>query len=136
MTNQDFSHNKATDAVWAAGLREIFDYRDLGIKDATKGDYIAHIIRKNGKKQKDDVQEWHCHDCNFQFVLVLKGWAEFEWEGEGVRRMEKGDCVNQRPGIPHREIATSEDYEVLEIVSPANFETRVVEAPASAVAAE
>jgi hypothetical protein len=31
--------------------------------------------------------------------------------------------------IKHREIACSEDFEVLEIVSPANFQTRIVEAP-------
>jgi len=31
----------------------------------------------------------------------------------------------------HREIACSEDFEVLEIVSPANFATRIVEAPSS-----
>ena len=70
------------------------------------------------------------------FVMVLNGWAEFEYEGEGVRRIEKGDVLNQRPGIKHREIACSKDFEVLEIVSPANFETRIVDAPDSAEAAE
>ena len=85
---------------------------------------------------KDDVQHWHVHDCTFQFVMVLNGWAEFEYEGEGVRRIEKGDDLNQRPGIKHREIACSKDFEVLEIVSPANFETRIVDAPDSAEAAE
>ena len=52
----DFVHNQASDANWSPGLREIFDYRDLGIKAVTKGDYVAHIIRANGKKQKDQVQ--------------------------------------------------------------------------------
>ena len=103
------------------GLREIFEYRDLGVKAATKGDYIAHIVKANGKEQKDEVQHWHVHDCDFQFVLVLNGWAEFEYEGQGVRRIEKGDCINQRPGIRHREIACSKDFEVLEIVSPGRF---------------
>ena len=126
--NWDFSINKASEAVWTEGLREIFEYRDLGIKGATQGDYIAHIVKANGKEMKDEVQHWHVHDCTFQFVMVLNGWAEFEYEGEGVRRIEKGDCINQRPGIPHREIACSKDYEVLEIVAPANFETRIVEA--------
>ena len=37
----DFSHEKASEAIWTEGLREIFEYRDLGIKEATKGDYIA-----------------------------------------------------------------------------------------------
>ena len=134
--NWDFSHKKAAESVWTDGLREIFEYCDLGIKEATKGDYIAQIIRANGKDMKDEVQEWHVHDCTFQFVLVINGWAEFEYEGEGIRRLEKGDCINQRPGIPHREIAYSKDYEVLEIVAPADFETRIVDAPTSAVAAE
>jgi len=132
----EFSHNRASEAVWTEGLREIFEYRDLGIEKATGGDYIAHIVRANGRETKDDVQHWHVHDCAFQFVMVLNGWAKFEYEGQGVRRIEKGDCINQRPGIAHREIACSKDFEVLEIVAPANFKTRIVEPPASAAAAE
>ena len=124
-----FSHNQAGEATWTPGLREIFEYRDLGFKDATSGDYVAHVIRHNGKKAKDEVQKWHVHDCTFQMVYVLNGWATFEYEGQGVRTIKKGDCINQRPGIPHREIACSEDFEVLEVVSPANFATRVVEGP-------
>ena len=131
----DFVHNQASDAKWSPGLREIFEYRDLGIKDGTKGDYVAHIIRHNGKKQKDQVQQWHIHECDFQFVLVLNGWATFEYEGQGQRTIRKGDAILQTPMIKHREIACSEDFEVLEIVSPANFQTKVVEPPAS-VAAE
>ena len=132
----EFSLVKASDAGWTSGLREIFEYRDLGIKDATKGDYVAHIVKANGKEMADEVQHWHVHDCTFQFVMVLNGWAEFEYEGEGVRRIEKGDVLNQRPGIKHREIACSKDFEVLEIVAPANFETRIVDAPESVEAAE
>ena len=122
-------HNQASDAKWTPGLREIFDYRDLGIKDGTKGDYVAHIIRHNGKKQKDQVQHWHIHECDFQFVLVLNGWATFEYEGQGQRTIRKGDAILQTPAIKHREIACSDDFEVLEIVSPANFATKVVDPP-------
>ena len=125
----NFVHNAATEAEWTPGLREIFEYRDLGIKDGTQGDFVAHIVKANGKEMKDDVQHWHVHDCTFQFVYVLNGWAKFEYEGHGVRTISKGDCLNQRPGIAHREIACSKDFEVLEIVSPANFATRIVEAP-------
>jgi mannose-6-phosphate isomerase-like protein (cupin superfamily) len=124
-----FSHNVAAEAKWTPGLREIFDYRDLGFKDSTNGDYVAHIVKANGKKSKDEVQKWHVHDCNFQMVYVLNGWAKFEYAGQGVKTIKKGDCINQRPGIPHREIACSEDFEVLEVVSPANFATRIVEGP-------
>ena len=124
-----FVHSKGEDADWEPGLREIFDYRDLGVKNGTNGDYIAHIIKANGKKQSDKVQEWHLHECTFQFVLVLNGWATFEYEGEGVHTIRKGDAINQRPWIAHREIECSPDFEVLEIVAPGDFKTRIVEAP-------
>ena len=130
----DFVHNLASEATWTPGLREIFEYRDLGIKDGTKGDFVAHLIRHNGKKVADQVQKWHVHDCNFQFVMVMNGWATFEYEGQGEHTIRKGDCILQTPGIRHREIACSEDFQVLEIVSPADFATRVVEAPTAAAA--
>ena len=41
-----------------------------------------------------------------------------------VRTIRKGDCVLQKPMIPHREIECSEDFAVLEIVNPAGFETK------------
>ena len=125
----DFVHNIAKDAKWKTGLREIFNYRDLGLKEGTNGDYIAHIIKANGKELKDEVKEWHVHECEFQFVLVLNGWAKFEYEGEGIKTIRKGDAINQRPKIAHREIDCSPDFEVLEIVAPANFKTRVVNNP-------
>lgn len=127
-----FSHNEAANAVFTEGMRKIFEYRDLGVKDATNGDYVAHIVKANGRKSEDEVQHWHVHDCDFQMVYVLKGWATFEYAGEGVRTIREGDCINQRPLIPHREIECSPDMELLEIVSPANFETRIVDAPADA----
>ena len=52
---------------------------------------------------EDEVQHWHVHDCDFQLVLVLNGWAEFEYEGQGVHRIRKGDCILQPPRIRHRE---------------------------------
>ena len=131
-----FNIDSEAAAEWTEGLRRIFDYRDLGISDATNGDYIAQIIRANGKRQEDEVQHWHLHECTFQFVYVLNGWARFEYEGEGVRTLRKGDCINQRPMVKHREIEYSDDYEVLEIVAPADFKTVIVDAPESAVADE
>ncbi len=127
-----FVHNRARDAMWAEGLRTIFEYRDLGVAEGTNGDYVAHVIRATDRADSDDVQHWHIHDCTFQLVYVLNGWAEFEYEGQGARKMEKGDCILQTPGIRHREIACSADFEVLEVVAPADFETRIVDAPADA----
>jgi len=130
-----FVHNTAEGAEWTPGLREIFEYRDLAIKDGTNGDFVAHVIRHNGKEVPDGVQQWHIHECDFQMVYVLNGWATFEYEGQGEHTIRKGDCILQTPMIRHREIACSPDFEVLEIVSPANFATKLVDPP-EAVAAE
>src|SRR6201993_1806939 len=88
-----FGVDVATSATWTPGLREIFEYRDLGIKEGTKGDFVAHLTRHNGKKVKDEVQQWHVHDCPFQFVLVVSGWATFEYEGQGRHTIRKGDAI-------------------------------------------
>ena len=34
-----FTHSVAEEAKWKPGLRKIFDYRELGIKDGTNGDF-------------------------------------------------------------------------------------------------
>jgi len=60
------------------GLRGYFEYRDLGIKRATRGKVVAHVIRARPKKAPHG--KWDRHDCDVQFVYVLKGWADFEYE--------------------------------------------------------
>jgi hypothetical protein len=43
-----FSHVKPGDTEWkGGGLRDFFLYRDLGIKDATHGHVIAHLVKAN-----------------------------------------------------------------------------------------
>jgi len=41
-------------------------------------------------------------------------------------RLEAGSSVYQPPSIRHRELAHSDDLEMLEIVMPANFSTEEV----------
>ncbi|MCP4388110.1 MAG: cupin [Gammaproteobacteria bacterium] len=125
----NFIHSEAAEADWTPGLREIFEYRDLGIAAGTDGDYVAHVIRAKGREAGDQIHQWHYHECRFQMVYILKGWATFEYEGVGVRTLHQGDCINQVPMLKHREIECSEDLEILEIVSPADFKTVTLEQP-------
>ena len=111
------------------GLRGYFEYRDLGIKGATRGKVIAHVIR--ARPGKAPHGEWHYHDCDVQFVYVLKGWVRFEYEGVGEVLMKAGSCFYQPPQIRHREIAHSRDIEMLEVVAPASFKTYSTEKPAA-----
>lgn len=110
------------------GLRSYFEYRDLGIRRATRGKVVAHVIR--ARKGKAPHGQWHRHDCEVQFVYVLKGWAVFEYEGVGRVRMKAGTCFYQPPGIRHREIRHSQDLEMIEVVAPADFRTLDAAAPA------
>ena len=103
------------------GLREYFEYRDLGIKDATDGRAVAHVIRARGGHQAGG--EWHRHETQFQLVYVIKGWVRFEYEGQGEVLLKAGTCVHQPPNIRHREIEHSADLELLEVVLPGEFKT-------------
>lgn len=117
-----FSIQHAADKGFAHdGLRPYFEYRDLGIKDATAGKAIMNVIR--AREGTNATGEWHYHEVEFQVVYVLKGWAIFEYEGQGEHKITAGTCVHQPPGIKHREIAHSEDLELIEIVLPGDFKT-------------
>ncbi len=121
---QAFVATHAKDAHFERGLRSFFEYRDLGIKDATQGKVVAHVIR--AAAGQDFSSQPHQHETTFQLVYVLKGWIEFEYEGQGVVRLEAGSCVHQPPGIRHREMGHSEDVEMLEVVLPGDFQTQEV----------
>lgn len=125
MTTQGFVASHAKDAVFERGLRSFFEYRDLGIKKATDGRVAAHVIRSAAGTAFSSQP--HLHRTEFQLVYILKGWIEFEYEGQGIVRLEAGSCVHQPPGIRHRELGHSDDIEMLEVVLPGNFATDEVE---------
>jgi quercetin dioxygenase-like cupin family protein len=125
MTTQGFVASHAADAVFERGLRSFYEYRDLGIQQATQGRVDAHVIRAAAGTEFSSQP--HIHTTQFQLVYVLKGWIEFEYEGQGVVRLEAGSCVHQPPEIRHRELGHSEDIEMLEIVLPAGFATEEVD---------
>ena len=127
MPNQKFSHSTPlTSGFEQRGLRSYFEYRDLGIRDATGGEVVAHVIR--AVDGANATGEWHTHDCTFQMYYVLKGSITFEYEGQpGQTTARAGDCVLQPPGIRHREIEHSSDLELIEVVSPADFGTENVD---------
>lgn len=126
MTNQHFAVSHAAEAHFERGLRPFFEYRDLGIRAATGGQVVAHVIR--AVPGAGFSSQPHLHRTQFQLVYVLKGWIEFEYEGQGIVRLVAGDSVHQPPGIRHRERGHSDDVELLEVVMPADFSTELVDA--------
>ena len=111
------------------GLRNYFEYRDLGIARATRGKVVAHLIR--ARPGKSPHGQWHRHDTDVQFVYVLKGSAVFEYEGVGKVKMKAGTCFYQPPNIRHREISHSRDLQLLEVAARARFRTEAAEKPAA-----
>lgn len=104
------------------GLRPFFQYRDLGLREATDGQVLAHVIRARPGAPARPERHWH--EVQFQMVYVLKGWIRFDYEGVGEVTLKAGSCVHQAPGIRHTELAHSDDLELIEIVMPADFATR------------
>jgi len=126
--NQAFTIAHADDGKFAGqGLRAFFEYRDLGIRDATKGKFGAHVIR--AVPGMESPATWHSHDLDFQMVYVTRGWVVFEYEGQGEHILRAGSSVLQPPGIVHREVRHSDDMELIEIISPAAFDTKDESAP-------
>ena len=115
---------RAKDASWDEGLRAYFAYRDLGMADASGGRLRAHVIRATGPCEGPGDE--HYHTLDFQFVYVIQGWSRIWYEDIGEVRVETGDCFHQRPGVRHRVLDYSDDYTVLEVTLPADFDTTSV----------
>ncbi len=120
--------SRAAEAQFETGLRSFFAYRDLGVRAATGGAFGAHVIR--AVPGTGAAPQWHTHELGFQLVYVLRGWVTFTYEDIGEVTFRPGDSVLQPPLVRHVEVAHSEDLELLEITSPAEFPTRMVDAPA------
>ena len=104
------------------GLRAYMEYRDLGMKEGTRGLVQAHVLRA-AQPCPQGGTGWHLHDTDFQMIFVHKGSITTELEGKGVLTFTSGDCWSQPPRIRHRVLDFSSDFEALEIISPAEFAT-------------
>lgn len=121
--NQAFTITHADRGAFeGAGLRPFFEYRQLGIDEATQGKFGAHVIRAVPGMESEG--KWHSHDLDFQMVYVTQGWVVFEYQGQGEHMLRAGSCVLQPPGIVHRELRHSDDMELIEVTAPAVFTTR------------
>jgi mannose-6-phosphate isomerase-like protein (cupin superfamily) len=120
---QDFIYSHLTEnSFFADGHRQYFDYRDFGMAKATRGLLQAHVVRANSPSKPGGLG-WHKHVLDLQFVYVLKGWQTMEIEGHGTVTMREGSAWIQPPSILHNVIAYSDDFEALELICPAQYDT-------------
>jgi len=119
-----FSHVKPGDTEFkGGGLRDFFLYRDLGIAAATGGQVICHLVKANAEMPPEDGTGWHRHDCDFQIVIMMKGWARFMYEDQPTL-VKAGDVVHQRPGIVHYHVRLLARHGVSRNRQPGGFQDR------------
>jgi quercetin dioxygenase-like cupin family protein len=120
-----YAHAKT--APLAPGRRSFFEYRDLGVTKATDGWMRAQMtIAKTGMTQPTG---WHYHVCEGQFVYVVKGFVDLEFEDGQSLHCAAGDSIFIPGGLKHNEIRTSDDLEILEVSVPAEMGTVPCEKP-------
>ena len=118
-----------TDAKYVEGRRAFFKYRDLGVTEATGGRMRAQLTSAEGGAS--EPTGWHYHECEMQFVYMLDGWVELEFEDGREVRCEAGDSVMIPGGMRHQELRFSESFEILEVSLPADMGTVPCDPPSA-----
>jgi len=103
------------------GLRDYFEYRDLGIREATGGRFHAHAAR--AVRPCNEKTGRHVHNLEMQFIYITKGWLRAEYEGIGEVEFVAGSCLHNPPGNPHEVTGFSDDLEFIELTAPADYDT-------------
>ena len=75
---------------------------------------------------------WHYHECEMQFVYLLEGWIDLEFEDGRNVRLVAGDSVMIPGGERHQETATSDSLRLLEVSVPAEMGTVACDPPPGA----
>lgn len=112
---------------FAPGRRPFFKYRDLGLEAATNGRMRAY--QNSSIVGMTEPTGWHYHDCEMQFVYVLRGTLTIEFEDGTVATFSAGDAFFVPGGMKHNEICVSEDKEALEVSVPGKIGTINCERP-------
>ena len=104
------------------GLRSYALYRNLGVDAATNGLVQAHVL-KMVEPYSEKARIDHIHVTVFQMIYVLKGSTTISFDGGEPVKMMLGSCWTQPPSIRHVVLDYSDDFDALEILLPADFDT-------------
>ncbi|KAI9003968.1 hypothetical protein DFJ74DRAFT_694252 [Hyaloraphidium curvatum] len=105
------------------GLRAFFEYRDIGVAEATAGRWGAHLIRKIPDAHGTTGPHFHS-GLDFQLVLGLRDTISFAYKGvPEVVHYRAGSAGYQNPGVWHEEQGCGDSMVLLEVVSPGTFGT-------------
>src|SRR5438132_5775140 len=108
-------------------VRSFFKYRDLGVTAASSGKIRAQVTI--GAEEMTQPTGWHYHVCEGQFVYMLSGWVDLEFEDGQKLRIQSGESLYIPGGLRHNETAASRDLELLELSVPADMGTVACDPP-------
>ncbi len=120
------------DIRYTPGRRPEIKYRDLGVQAASHGRMRAEVMHVGPSGSPAKPTGWHYHECEIQFLYMLKGWVDLEFGDRGVVRLSAGDSMMIPGGTVHQELRASEPMELLEVSVPARLGTVNCEPPADA----
>ena len=126
-SGQKIAHARAAEPKLVKGRREFFTYRDLGVAGASAGALRAQVMASS--RGMSQPTGWHYHECDGQFVYVLKGWVDLQFEDGRTLRIEQGDSLFIPGFLRHNEIRTSEELEILEVSAPGQMGTKPCDPP-------
>jgi quercetin dioxygenase-like cupin family protein len=113
--------------VMGTGPRNFFDYRNLGVAEATNRRIEVQVVR--AQRAKEGGTGWHSHDMA-QLSYGLSGWAMLDVEGSHTQvRQAVGDALSIPAHWRHNASSFSDDYWALQLQIPADYETVVRDAP-------
>jgi mannose-6-phosphate isomerase-like protein (cupin superfamily) len=127
-SKQKVAHARAKEPVLVKGRRDFFQYRDLQVADASSGALRAQVMSSSQGMSRPTG--WHYHECDGQFIYVLKGWVDLEFEDMRTLRIEQGDSLFIPGYMRHNEIRTSSELEILEVSTPGELGTKPCDPPA------
>ena len=114
---QRFVHHQVLRATWLPWKSSGFEYRDIGIGNATDNLAGARVIRLSGVETQPLHQYYH--NGEFLFLFVLQGEMTLSTEAHGKRQMLPGDCCVIPAQFRASVTNTSTDVEFLEVSLPA-----------------
>ena len=127
-SGQKVAHARSAEPVLVKGRREFFSYRDLGVAEGSAGTMRAQVMTSSqGLSQPTG---WHYHECDGQFIYILKGWVDLQFEDGRTLRVEQGDSLFIPGHMRHNEIRTADELEILEVSTPGEMGTVACEPPA------
>jgi mannose-6-phosphate isomerase-like protein (cupin superfamily) len=126
-SDQKVAHARRSEPVLVKGRRDFFTYRDLGVAEASAGALRAQVMASSQGMSRPTG--WHYHECDGQFVYILKGWVDLQFEDGRTLRIEEGDSLFIPGYLRHNEIRTSEAMEILEVSCPGQMGTTPCDPP-------